>query len=133
MTKDTDRKTQVLIVEDDPVICKLTANLLEKERNIRAKCTTSGEDAVRAWRLERFDVILMDIRMEGMDGVETAKMIRELEKMQDGKRTKIIAYSAVADQNAIESNFEAEFDDFITKPTTLTELVDKIDRSLSTH
>ena len=133
MTKEAERKTQVLIVEDDPVICKLTANLLEKERNIKAKCTTSGEDAVRAWRVEKFDVILMDIRMEGMDGVETAKLIRELERMQDGKRTKIIAYSAVADQNTIENDIEAEFDDFISKPTTLTELVDKIDKSLSTH
>jgi CheY-like chemotaxis protein len=75
----------------------------------------------------------MDIRMEGMDGVETAKLIRELERTQGGKRTKIIAYSAVADQNAIESNFEAEFDDFISKPTTLTEIVDKIAKSLSTH
>jgi CheY-like chemotaxis protein len=131
MTKETERK--VLIVEDDPVVCKLTANLLEKERNLKAQCATSGEDAVRAWRDGKFDVILMDIRMQGMDGIETAKLIRELERTYGRKRAKIIAYSAVADQNTIESSFEAEFDDYISKPTTLAKIMDKIERSLSTH
>jgi len=133
MTKEAERKTQILIVEDDPVICELTATLLEKYKNFTAKCTNSGEAAVRAWSIERFDVILMDIRMEGMDGVETAKLIRELERTKGGKRTKIIAYSAVADQDMIEANLEAEFDDFISKPSTLTEIMDKIAKSLSIH
>jgi CheY-like chemotaxis protein len=73
----------------------------------------SGEAALSAWRHRRFDLILMDVQMPGMDGLEASRRIRAGEK---GARVPIVALTAQAMAGDRERCLEAGMDDYLPKP-----------------
>ncbi|MBL8838902.1 MAG: PAS-domain containing protein [Alphaproteobacteria bacterium] len=104
----------VLLAEDNPVNQRLATTLLKRLGHDVA-VAANGYEAVLAARTAAHDVILMDVQMPELDGIEAARLIRE-EEGRTGRRTPIVALTAHAMQGARESYLAAGMDDFLTKP-----------------
>ena len=109
------RGFRVLLAEDNPVNALLTRELLRR-RGHSVHDVTNGEAAVQAMNEERFDLVLTDIHMPGMDGIEAARAIRANEITYGRPRTPIIALTADALETGKRACKDAGMDGFLTKP-----------------
>ena len=116
---------EVLVAEDNAVNQRLIKRMLEKMGHA-AEVASTGRAALEAWEEKRFDLILMDLQMPVMNGLEATAAIREKEKTT-GTRTPIIALSAHAQQEVEEECGEADMDGFLSRPLKLAELVATIE------
>jgi signal transduction histidine kinase/CheY-like chemotaxis protein len=105
---------RVLLAEDNPVNQKLVVRLLEREGH-RVVVAVNGLEAVKAWRREDFDLILMDLQMPEMDGLTAALAIRS-EESAGRTRTPIVALTAHAGTTDRDACLGVGMDDFLTKP-----------------
>jgi PAS domain S-box-containing protein len=108
----------VLIAEDNEINALLTRSLLAKLGH-RPAVATTGAAAVEAWRAARaagepYDLVLMDVHMPDMDGIEAAQKIRAAE--QGDARTRIVALTANAFSEDRDACLAAGMDAFLTKP-----------------
>jgi CheY-like chemotaxis protein len=87
-----------------------------------------GAAAVAAWKTGRFDIILMDIHMPNMGGVEAATAIRALERNRGLPRTPIIALTADAMTHQVAEYLAAGMDDHLSKPIEIKRLIDTLQR-----
>ncbi|MEX0645974.1 MAG: response regulator, partial [Parvularculaceae bacterium] len=88
-----------------------------------------GPQVIDAFRKRRFDLVLMDISMPTMDGVEAMEKIRAVERERgDARKTPIIAVSAHALRQQVDHYLAAGFDGYVTKPVTTTRLLAEIAR-----
>lgn len=116
----------VLIVDDAPSILKMTSMILSRQKHV-VSTATNGAEAVKCVTeranscLPLFDVVLMDLQMPVMDGLEATKRIREWEKIQSEPRQRliIIGVSANSDSDTAMAAYAAGVDAFITKPFSL--------------
>jgi len=115
---------RVLIAEDNPVNLKLAETLLIKDGH-EVSSVKSGEKVLEALESDDFDLILMDVQMPGMDGLEATRAIRELEK-QTGEHIPIIAMTAHAMKRDQERCLAAGMDDYVSKPIRQKELFEAI-------
>jgi CheY-like chemotaxis protein len=99
-----------------------------EHRNIDLTLVDNGAQALEAFGLEGFDLILMDIQMPVMDGLAATRAIRAKERLSGLAPTPIIALSANAMDYQIASYREAGCDDYIAKPIDLARLANAIDR-----
>lgn len=102
----------ILVVDDDPANLKMASFILGKAQ-MRVSCLKSGTDALQFLQKNRPDLILMDIHMPGMDGVETMLAIHENEAMAD---IPVIFLTADDDSNMEKKGLEVGAMDFIKKP-----------------
>jgi two-component system, sensor histidine kinase and response regulator len=125
----TGELRRVLVVEDNPTNQKLAVAILTKEE-CHATVAESGRHAVDLFRDcgDSFDLILMDVQMPGMDGLETTGAIRQMEK--PGRRIPIVAVTARAMQGDRDRCLEAGMDDYLAKPLHPAELVALLRRYL---
>jgi two-component system sensor histidine kinase/response regulator len=111
---------RVLVAEDNPVNRKLITKLLER-KSVVALIAADGNEALRAARVDLFDLILMDVQMPAMDGLEVTRAIREHEKVT-GCHTPILAMTALAMSGDGEKCLAAGMDAYISKPVNPAEL-----------
>lgn len=111
----------VLAVDDNPENLKLIRILLE-DMGIQVTTAESGKEAIEAVRQKAFQLILMDIRMPNMNGVEASEAIRNLEATYHRKKTPIIALTAHALASEKKALLEAGINDYLSKPIGETEL-----------
>lgn len=111
----------VLLAEDNPINAMLTRELLRR-RGYQVTGVTCGEDAVAALEREAFDLVLTDIHMPGLDGIEAAKRIRTDEARLGRARVPIVALTADALETGKRACQDAGMDGFLTKPVNPTEL-----------
>jgi CheY-like chemotaxis protein len=111
----TVRGFKVLLAEDNPVNALLTRELLRR-RGHKVREVTTGDAAVVAMNEERFDLVLTDIHMPGMDGIEATRAIRADELSYGRARTPIVALTADAMETGKWACKEAGMDGFLTKP-----------------
>jgi two-component system sensor histidine kinase/response regulator len=116
----------VLVVEDNAVNQKL-ARLLLKKLGHRAVIAANGKAALRAVKRRTFDIVLMDIQMPVMGGIEATSSIREDEK-KTGGHIPIIAMTAHAMSADRERALQAGMDDYVSKPIRFEELRRAIER-----
>ena len=110
---------KVLLAEDHPVNQALAVRLLE-QRGCRVVVAANGREAVAAMEHETFDLVLMDVQMPGMDGLEATRLIR---RRENGIRhTPIFAMTAHAMKGDRERCLEAGMDGYIAKPLRPEEL-----------
>jgi CheY-like chemotaxis protein len=115
------RVLTILLAEDNPVNMMLTRELLRR-RGHKVTEVTSGEAAVQAMYRGQFDLLLTDIHMPGMDGIEATIAIRENETRFYRKRTPIVALTADVVETGKRACQDAGMDDFLTKPVDPAEL-----------
>jgi len=111
----------VLAVDDNPENLKLIRILLE-DMGIEVTTTDNGKAAIVAVRQKTFDLILLDIRMPNMTGLEAAHIIRNVEAEYHRKPTPIIALTANALAAEKESLFKNDINDYLAKPIGEIEL-----------
>ena len=124
-------RLKILAAEDVPANQMVLQAALE-HRNIDLTLVDNGAQALEAFGLERFDLILMDIQMPVMDGLAATRAIRNKERLGNTAPTPIIALSANAMDYQIASYREAGCDDYIAKPIDLARLANAIDRLTQT-
>lgn len=110
---------KVLAVDDMPINLKLLETWL-KNTPISFSSANSGEQAVKMSRENEYDIILMDIQMPNMDGVQASKLIRKTPLNQG---TPIIAITAHAFQEEKQHFLDSGMDDYLPKPIEVSKLV----------
>ena len=120
---------RILVAEDHPVNRKLVAKLLNNKQMIPVMAL-NGREALRAIREDAFDLILMDVQMPGMDGLETTRAIREMEKLEGG-HIPILAMTAHAMIGDRQKCLEAGMDGYVTKPLNADEFYRAIEAALA--
>lgn len=124
----SQRQLQVLVAEDSVVNQTLAIRLLER-RGHTAVVASTGTQALAALENQRFDVVLMDVQMPEMDGLEATAYIREQEQTT-GAHIPIIAMTAHVMQGDRERCLEAGMDDYVAKPIQAEALFETIERLL---
>jgi PAS domain S-box-containing protein len=112
---------RILLIEDNPINAMLSRELLRR-RGFEVKDVASGEAALAILAQERFDVVLTDLHMPGLDGLETTRRLRDQEADAVRERTPVVALTADANQGIREACQEAGMDGFLTKPIDPAEL-----------
>jgi len=121
-----ERSLHVLLAEDNPTNQKLALRLLEK-RGHTAVLAQNGREAIAALERERFDVVLMDVQMPGMSGLEATSVIRTRERTT-GAHVPIVGVTAHALKGDRERCLEAGMDDYVTKPIQAQLLYETLER-----
>jgi CheY-like chemotaxis protein len=114
---------RILLAEDNVVNQKLALRLLQ-QMGYRADLASNGIEAVESVQRQTYDVVLMDVQMPEMDGLEAARRIREREGT--GMRVRIVAMTANAMQGDREMCIDAGMDDYLTKPIHVELLVEAL-------
>ncbi len=114
----------ILVVEDNKINQMITKKILEKHKFI-CKVADNGMDAIKMVHENDFEVILMDIHMPGISGIETTQRIREF-----NKELPIIALTAVTIDENLDEFYKAGFNEIIPKPFKPEDFFEKIYRTL---
>ncbi|SEW53703.1 PAS domain-containing hybrid sensor histidine kinase/response regulator [Chitinophaga arvensicola] len=120
---------RVLVVEDNPMNLRYIMSLLEKYK-INYQLATNGPDATWFLEARQYDLILMDIRIPGMNGLELAQKIRADED-QPNVATPVIATTAVAMESTATMARAAGITDILTKPYTPDQLLQIFNKYLN--
>jgi PAS domain S-box-containing protein len=120
-------RKKILLVEDHPVNQKLALSLLERWGQ-DSTLATNGEEALAMLASYRFDLVLMDVQLPVMDGLEATRRYRSIES---GRRLPIIAMTANAMEGDRDTCLAAGMDDYLAKPVKSEELLAMLQRYLS--
>jgi two-component system phosphate regulon response regulator PhoB len=115
-------KKHILVVEDEEDILELIRYNLSRE-GYQVLCTTSGENALKIIKSEAVDLIVLDLMLPGIDGLEVAKTLKNDSKTQD---IPIIMLTAKGEEADIVTGLELGADDYITKPFSPRILIARI-------
>jgi two-component system, sensor histidine kinase and response regulator len=126
--RPADGRLRILLAEDNPVNRTLGIRMLEKLGH-EVVTADNGRKAVEALERERFDLVLMDLQMPLMDGVEATAAIRDRER-ELGGHVPIVALTAHAGQGDREQCIAAGMDAYVAKPIQASELCATIDKLL---
>ena len=118
----------VLVAEDNAVNQKVALRFLER-MGYQADAVANGLEAVNAFKTRNYDLVLMDLQMPEMDGLEASRRIRR--DLPAERQPKIIALTANAMQGDREICLDAGMDDYIAKPVKLHEIVAAIRRQFA--
>lgn len=116
-------KTHILVVDDDPAILRLLCTNL-KARGYEVTTAIDGEESLKAVERNSVDLIVLDIMMPKLDGVEVCRRIREWSSVP------IIVLSARGDEKDKVRCLELGADDYLTKPFGIAELMARIKTAL---
>ena len=111
---------RILLAEDNPDHQRIVAHILGR-RGHTVDIAGNGRQAVRMARENRYDAILMDVKMADMDGLEATKAIRDTEK--DDRRVPIFALTAYVMKGDQERCLAAGMDGYLSKPINWHEIV----------
>jgi CheY-like chemotaxis protein len=107
---------------DDDREARRVLNLYLKDVAERTYSAEDGESALETYHEQPLDLVLLDVEMPGMDGVEVTERIRRHEKEQQLEPVPIILQSALAVGDTAEKSIEAGASEFLTKPVDRTNL-----------
>jgi CheY-like chemotaxis protein len=125
--------TRVLIVDDGPVNLMLARQVLERQ-GLDVRTATSGAEALACLEQVPFDLVLMDIFMPGMDGMETSRRWRDVEAARHpGHHSVLVALTANASAEDRQRFEAAGLDDYLAKPYRPQALIERVRRWLPPH
>jgi CheY-like chemotaxis protein len=117
----------ILIAEDDESNRKVTTAIL-RHLGYRADAVTNGRETLLALKRRPYDIILMNLRMPEMDGLEATRLIRE--RCPQSLQPKIIALTAYVLPNSRELCLNAGMNDFIPKPVKMKDLANVLNKHI---
>lgn len=127
VTKTRKTKIHILLVEDNIINQKLVKAYL-KNRNYKIDIADNGLEALEKARSNNYDLIIMDIQLPGIDGLEATRRVRGLEQH---KETPIIALTAYAMKGDAQKSINAGCNSYLSKPVTPEVLLETINLHLS--
>lgn len=120
--ENTSKK--VLLVEDNPLNQKVLGMFISR-LGFEYDIASNGQSAVELGNTNKYNFILMDIYMPGMDGTEATALIRKNEE-EGGHRAKIIAITANESAESVKRCYDSGMDDYLVKPFTIEVLKEKL-------
>jgi len=121
---------KILLIENDELNIKFVKIVLDRLGH-RSDIAINGQVGVDLYKKNKYDLVLMDLEMPEMNGIDAAVEIREYEKKNNLEQVKIIAVTAYAMDTDRQSCFNAGMDDFLAKPFLVEELVELINKHFS--
>jgi DNA-binding NtrC family response regulator len=118
--KGHDDPVRLLLVDDEEGYVNVLSKRMTK-RNMRVAVALSGSEAIQALRKEDFDVAVVDLKMEDMDGIEVLKVLKKMEP-----ELSVIMLTGHGSEKAAREGIEFGAFDYLTKPCDLDDLVAKI-------
>jgi DNA-binding response OmpR family regulator len=116
------RTYRILAADDDPALLSMLADTLSVG-GYAVSTAADGKEAIEAARRERPDLIILDLSMPDIDGMEVVRILRDDERTRD---TTIVLLTAVRAEKAAEEGFESGADDYIIKPFTVSHLLARV-------
>lgn len=123
---------RVLVVEDNAINIEIAKNIL-LHKEFEVEVALNGQEAVDAFKVHEpgyYDVILMDIRMPVMDGLEAAERIRNMTERPDGENIPIVAMTANAFEEDVKKSFMAGMNGHLSKPINIKKMYALLDEVL---
>jgi CheY-like chemotaxis protein len=120
------RNELVLVVEDDESIAVLVGEVVRHSLGLRSLVATDGEQALRLIWSERPDLVLLDLALPGLDGLEIARLLKLHPATRD---TRIIVFTALGVSR--HRAMEVGCDDFLEKPFDIEQLLSKVGKQLA--
>jgi DNA-binding NtrC family response regulator len=112
---------RLLFVDDEERFLATTKILMEKRGVENLRTATNGHDALRILRKERIDVVVLDVKMPGMDGVEVLRRIK-----QEHPLVQVIMLTGHASVESAVDGMKLGATDYVMKPVDMPDLLDKI-------
>ncbi len=124
--RESKRSLNILLAEDNLINQKLAISLIQRMGH-KVSVAQNGRQALEAIEREKFDIILMDVQMPEMDGLEATQAIRTKERLIGRPRIPIIAMTAYAMAGDRDRCLEAGMDGYVSKPVNAQELFETIE------
>jgi CheY-like chemotaxis protein len=124
-TKTRQDQYKVLYVEDSPANTRLVSQIYKHRPYLNLRCCINADQAFDAINEENFDLILMDINLPGMNGMEITQTLRK-----QGHTIPILALSANAMPVDIDEAMRYGFNEYLVKPIDVIELLCQTDKAL---
>ena len=118
---------KLLVVDDEIDVCDFVKNFFE-DRGFKVLSALNGTEAISIVQRERPDLILLDIKMKGIDGISTLRQIKEVYDA-----AKVIMVTALDDQDKVEEAYKYGAVDYITKPLILENLEETVAKNLNSR
>lgn len=119
-----EKMTKVFVVEDNPLSLELVLEIL-KLQEFTADWAENGEEAINKTEKDVYDLILMDIDLPGIDGIEAARIIKG---KPVSKNVPVIALTSYAMKGDKERFIADGFDEYISKPINITEFIKRLEK-----
>ncbi len=121
----SNKRISLLLVDDEDGFVNVIANRLSK-RGVDAVKATSGIDGIQALRKNDFDVAVLDLKMEDMDGIEVLKIFKKMVPEMP-----VIMLTGHGSERAAREGIEQGAFDYLSKPCEIQDLVSKIREAIS--
>jgi DNA-binding NtrC family response regulator len=118
---------RIMIIDDEKIVGDMAKMSLERE-GYRVETFLNGEAALARLKQERFDVVVTDLKMKGIDGMEVLRTVKEL-----SPDTKVIMITAFANLDTAIAALRGDVHDFFPKPVKIKELKVSIERALNSR
>jgi DNA-binding NtrC family response regulator len=115
---------KIMVVDDESIVCNMTKAVLEQE-GYYVECFLNAKPALDRLKEEKFDLVITDLKMKGIDGMEVLKTIKT-----ESPGTKVIMITAFASLDAAIEALRGKVDDFFPKPVKFNDLKACIKRLL---
>lgn len=115
---------KILVVDDEREICDFVKTFFE-ERGFGVMTAQNGDDALNIVKTENPELVLLDVRMNGMDGIAVLKHMKDINKAQ-----KVIMVTAMDDQDRMDEARRLGAHEYITKPLALDHLERAVEKIL---
>ncbi len=116
-------RTSILILDDEPIVCKRLKSALEK-KGYEVEIFFRSADAFKRVSERNFDIVITDLKMEGLDGMT---FLTEVKKRSP--RTEVIVITGFATMETAKESFQKGVFDFLAKPFKLAEIQDAVERA----
>lgn len=132
LNDDLKPQKRILLAEDNPINGKIISTSLS-QYGYEVTWKQNGIDAVAAQKTQDFDLVLMDLQMPGLNGLEACLAIREHEREHSLEKTPVIALTARTQTHDLEDQLRACMTDYLVKPVPTRDLIDKIEELTQTR
>ena len=122
-------KKNILIIDDEGLVTKSLQKLLSRE-GYNAVVATNGEEAIEKFKNSGFDLIVSDVRMPQINGIETIERLRQLQRDAGCQPVPEILITGYADEDSYNKALKLKVADYIFKPFDTQQFLDAIKRNL---
>ncbi len=130
--KKAKRALRILVAEDNPTN-RMVIKAILSHAKAEVTFVEDGQEAVKTWQAQPFDLVLMDIQMPHMNGVEATQAIRQIEASEQKPKTPIVAVTANAMPHQRQEYLAAGMDDHVAKPIEPQRLYAAMKGALNSH